>query len=509
MSKSKKPAMKLRRRALRLRPLEHSEITSALNKACRDDFVSFVSAYVDQVSPTSLPLNWHIEATGFRLHRVRCGKIKKLMINAPGRYWKSFLASVLFPAFVLGNDPTKRIIVASYGLELAVTLASGFRAIINSPWYRRLFPNMEISRSKNTEYEVVTTQGGFRLADSIDGSVTGRGCDILIIDDPLKASDAFSNSKRKHVNEAFRAALFSRLDDKKNGAVIIVMQRLHVDDLCGSLLEDPDWVVLKLAAVAEKDEEIEIGENRYYRRREGEPLDLKRESKSDWDGVRSQVGPVIWAAQYQQSPVPAEGAMVKRGSVRYFEQLPTRNETSFVCQSWDTALGLGGEHDYSVCLTFVVHESNWYLDDVLRERIGYSTLRERAVSLARKYKPTQILIENSGFGFTLVGDLKNEAPAVVAIRPIGDKITRMAVQLAKLEGKLFLRRGASWLDDFEAELFAFPNAPHDDQVDALSQALAHANGQTSKWNDTATKNFGKFVEGLYNMAEWNRRFGLG
>ena len=118
------------------------------------------------------------------------------------------------------------------------------------------------------------------------------------------------------------------------------------------------------------------------------------------------------------------------------------------------------------------------------------------------------MIENSGFGFTLVGDLKNEAPAVVAIRPIGDKVTRMAVQLAKLEGKLFLRRGASWLDDFEAELFAFPNAPHDDQVDALSQALAHAKGQSSKWNDTATKNFGNFVAGLYNMAEWNRRFGF-
>ncbi len=207
--------MKLRRRALRLRPLEHSEITSALNKACRDDFMSFVSAYVDQVKPTSLPLNEYIEAMAFRLDGVHRGKIKKLMINAPGRYWKSFLASVLFPAFELGNDPTKRIIVASYGLELAVTLASGFRAIINSPWYRRLFPDMEISRSKNTEYEVVTTQGGYRLAASIDGAVTGRGCDILIIDDPLKPSDAFSNSKRKHVNEAFRATLFSRLDDKK------------------------------------------------------------------------------------------------------------------------------------------------------------------------------------------------------------------------------------------------------------------------------------------------------
>jgi len=371
---------------------------------------------------------------------------------------------------------------------------------------------MKISRSKNTEYEVATTQGGYRLATSIDGAPTGRGCDILIIDDPLKPSDAFSNSKRKHVNEAFRTTLFPRLDDKKNGATIIVMQRLHVDDLCGSLLKekDPnDWAVLKLAAIAEKDEQIEIGENRNYLRREGEPLDPKRESKSDWDAVRSDVGSVIWAAQYQQCPVPPEGAMIKRESVGSFDQLPTRNETSFVCQSWDTAVGLGTEHDYSVCLTLLVHDGNYYLDHVLRERLDYPTLRERAESLAQKYKPNQILIEDSGFGSALIGELKNAAPAVVAIRPIGDKRTRMAVQLAKLEGRLFLRRGASWLDDFEAEIFAFPNAPHDDQVDALSQALAHAHGQSSMWNDTATKNFGKFVEGLSNMAEWNRRFGLG
>jgi predicted phage terminase large subunit-like protein len=482
-----------------LRLPEDSEIISALNEACRRDFATFVEMWFVQFMPsTSLPLNWHLEAISFRLEQVRRGKIKRLMINAPPRYWKSFLTSVFLPAYLLGLDPTKRIIVVSYGSELAVKLANEFRALVNSAWYKNVFPDMEISRMKNTEYEVVTTRGGYRLATSIDGALTGRGCDILIIDDPLKPSDAYSDSKRKRVNDQFRSNLFPRLDDKKNGAIIIVMQRLYVDDLCGSLLsESDDWTRLSLSAVAEKDEPIEIGEGRYYERREGEPLDAKRESKEDWDAVQSQVGSDIWAAQFQQRPIPPEGAMIKRDLVRTYEQLPIRNASSFVCQSWDTAVRSGGKHDYSVCLTLLVHDDNYYIIDVFRDRIDYLPLRERAKSLAQKYKPNRILIEESGNGPALVADLKDAGLAAVAIRPEGNKLTRLSVQLAKLEGgRLFRPREAPWLADFEAEIFAFPNAPHDDQVDALSQALAHAGGRSSLFNDKALENYGRLIGAL-------------
>ena len=131
----------------------------------------------------------------------------------------------------------------------------------------RIFLLARISRKKNTETEVVTTQGGYRLATSIDGTLTGRGGDIIIVDDPLKPADAFSNSKRERVNDQFRNTLVSRLDDKKNGAIIVAMQRLHVDDLCGRLLrESDDWTVLSLPAIAEDDQQIPIGEGRYYQR---------------------------------------------------------------------------------------------------------------------------------------------------------------------------------------------------------------------------------------------------
>ena len=204
--------------------------------------------------------NWHLEALAYHLEQVRRGETRRLMINLPPRHLKSLTASVALPAFLLGHDPTLRAIVASYGSELAVKLANDFRTILNSLWYKAIFPGTRISRMKNTEYEVVTTRGGFRLATSVDGTLTGRGGDIIIIDDPLKPSDALSDSKRGHVNEWFRNTVLSRLDDKVNGAIIILMQRLHVDDLCGCLLKGSDeWTQLKIPAIAQVDEEIQIG----------------------------------------------------------------------------------------------------------------------------------------------------------------------------------------------------------------------------------------------------------
>jgi hypothetical protein len=208
-------------------------INRARDEACRQDFVSFIRMSFDLLHGEPLLMNWHIEAMAHHLEQVRLGRITRLMINLPPRYLKSLVTSVAFPAWVLGHDPTTRLIVASYGSDLAVKLANDCRTVINSPRYKSIFPGLQISRMKNTESEIATTRGGFRLATSIDGSLTGRGGHIMIIDDPLKPSDASSDPKREHVNAWFKNTLYSRLDDKQKGAIIIVMQRLHDDDLCG------------------------------------------------------------------------------------------------------------------------------------------------------------------------------------------------------------------------------------------------------------------------------------
>jgi hypothetical protein len=248
-------------------------IDAALDDISRRDFGAFVQRSFPLLNGgTELEANWHIDALIFRLEQVRLGSSTRLVENLPPGYLKSELTSILWVAFVLGNDPTKRIMVISHGTELAVALGNAFR-IVSSPTYKRLFPRMRVSRTKNTEYEVATTAGGFRLATTIDGALTGRHADIIIIDDPLKAADAASKSKRDHVNEVYRNTIVTRLNDQRNGAIIIVMQRLHVDDLCGYVLKGPDpWDCAIFPAVATREEDIPIGEQRYYRRHEGEPL---------------------------------------------------------------------------------------------------------------------------------------------------------------------------------------------------------------------------------------------
>jgi hypothetical protein len=229
--------------------------------ACRRDLVSFVRKMFHVLNPSAIfHMNWHICAIAYYLEQVRLGKIKRLIITVPPRSLKSIMCSVAFPAFVLGHDPTKRLIVASYSADLAIKHGNDFRKIVNSAEYHGIFPGMRISAMKDTQTEVVTTLNGFRLAISVDGALTGRGGDIIIIDDPIAALAAVSQKSREHVANWYFNTLLSRLDDKQNGAIVLVMQRLHEDDLVGVQLRGSDaWTVLSLPAIAQQDEEIPIG----------------------------------------------------------------------------------------------------------------------------------------------------------------------------------------------------------------------------------------------------------
>ena len=300
-----------------------SPSTALVNAACRKDFVSFVRKSFHVLAPSAIfHMNWHICALAHHLEQVRLGNIKRLIINVPPRSLKSIMCSVAFPAFVLGHDPTQRLIVASYGADLAIKHGNDFRAVVNSAEYRGIFPRMRISAMKNTQTEVVTTLNGFRLANSVDGALTGRGGDIIIIDDPIAALAALSQNSREHVRDWYFNTLLSRLDDKQNGAIVLVMQRLHEDDLAEVLLRGSDeWTVLSLPAIAEQAEQIEIGNGQLHCRRAGDVLHPEREARDVLESLRAQLGPETFAAQYQQRPVPPGGAMIKRAWVRRYDQL--------------------------------------------------------------------------------------------------------------------------------------------------------------------------------------------
>jgi predicted phage terminase large subunit-like protein len=479
--------------------LDGTAISRARGEACRQDFVSFIQMCFDILTPAkSLSMNWHIESIAYHLEQVRLGRIKRLIINLPPRHLKSLITSVGFPAYVLGHDPTKRVIVASYGSELAVNLANDCRKIIISPRYKMVFPGLQISRMKNTEYEIVTTRGGFRLATSVDGALTGRGGDIIIIDDPLKPSDAFSESKRDHVNAWYRSTLLSRLDDKQKGAIIIVMQRLHDDDLCGFVLKSSrDWVVLNFPAIAREDELIPIGDGRFHHRSIGDVLHPERESRLDLDNIRSELGEDIFAAQYQQCPSQPTGHIIKRESIQRYDDLPIRTKSHYLLQSWDTAIKADARNDYSVCVTLLVDDrGNYYVVEVLRDRLLYHQLKAQVIAQAQKHKPNTILIEEAGLGRTLVKDLKAAGLSAVGVVPEGDKLTRVSMELEKFaNGQVFFPREAPWLADFETELLAFPNGSYDDQVDALIQGLAYK--RPAEWNDAALQGLERFNTGLW------------
>src|SRR5258708_24113030 len=214
------------------------------------DFRAFVD-YVFGLLPrgTTLKANWHIDAMAYKAAQVASGEVKRLIIAVPPRHLKSIIASVALPAWYLGHNPSERVVAVSYSAELAKTHANDFRRVVTDPIYQAVFPNMRVARE--TDSEIHTTQRGRRYATSIQGTLTGRGGNLFIIDDPLKPGDALSEVSRQRVIEWFGSTLSTRPDDKQAARVMVVMQRIHVDDLVGFLLDsDAGFEVLSLPAIS-------------------------------------------------------------------------------------------------------------------------------------------------------------------------------------------------------------------------------------------------------------------
>jgi predicted phage terminase large subunit-like protein len=464
----------------------NSQEVALFDELLRRDFVKFLHRSFLWLNPgaTFLP-NWHIRAIAYQLERVRRGEITRLIINLPPRYLKSITVSVAFSAFLLGLDPRRKIIAISYGDDLSAKHASDFRSVVNSTWYQRAFREMRIAR--NTELEVMTTKRGFRKTTSVMGSLTGFGGNTVIIDDPQKPIDAQSEPRRNGVNQWLTNTLVSRLDNKQTSAIIIVMQRVHMDDLSGFLINSPEkWEVLSLPAIAVEDASIPIGPNEYYDRKAGEALHPEHESIETLRKLELTLGPDVFAAQYQQSPVPAGGAMIKRPWLRYYDEIPKDISYSRIIQSWDTAAKDGAQNDWSVCTTWLVTEENYYLLDLVRDRFEYPLLRDTAIELAKRFKPDEILIEDASTGTALAQELRDNANCYVnPIKIDHDKVGRLYVQQGKFAaGRVWFPRNARFLPELEAELLTFPQSRHDDQVDSVSQALAYDGGgydYTYKW----------------------------
>src|SRR5438270_13012519 len=246
----------------------------------RSEFWFFAQRCFAELNPqTAFATNWHLEVIAAALTAVREGRIRRLIINLPPRHLKSLMASIAFPAWCLGRDPSAQILCVSYAQDLADKLARDCRSIMMTSWYRRIFPT-RLAPHRQAVQEFLTTRQGYRLATSNGGVLTGRGADIILIDDPLKPEEALSDAQRRAANEWFSHTLYSRLNNKRTGGIVIIMQRLHEDDLVGHVLAQEPWEVISFPAIAEEDEvhEIEtiLGPRTFMRRR-GEALHPERE----------------------------------------------------------------------------------------------------------------------------------------------------------------------------------------------------------------------------------------
>ena len=344
-------------------------------------------------------------------------------------------------------------------------------------WYQRLFPATRLSPQKQSVNEFMTTAQGYRIATSVGGVLTGRGGEYLILDDPMKPDEAVSETQRRAVNDWYDNTLYSRLNDKARGVIILVMQRLHEDDLVGHVLAQEKWEVLSFPAIAEHDESFLIqtpwGHPRYTRR-VGDVLHPERESPETLARLRQTIGEYNFAGQYQQAPAPFGGGMVKQDWFKCYDASQISDGFEQIIQSWDTANKETELSDCSVCLTLGIKGTAIFVLHVLRKRLNYPELKRAVREQAEVHRATVVLIEDKASGTPLIQELVHDGCSFVhAVTPTGDKVMRLNAQTAMIEnGFVALPKEAPWLAEYVHELTTFPRAKHDDQVDATSQALA-------------------------------------
>ena len=280
-------------------------------------------------------------------------------------------------------------------------------------------------------------------------------------------------------------------NNKKHAAMVLVMQRLHEEDLAGHVLSEGTWRHPNLPAIATERDRVQIGENAFYQREVGVPLNPGHEGLPELHALRRAMGSAMFETEYQQQPIPAGGLMVKRDWFRYYQDRPDRAEGGQIVQSWDTATRDGIHNDYSACVTALVRGREVQVLDVFRAKLMFPQLLARVRRMAREWQADVLLIEDAATGQALIDELRNDpqdgVPTPIKRSATTDKVTRMSGQTARIQaGDFVLPAEASWLGGFLHELLGFPEIKHDDQVDALVHLLAWS----GEHHDTPTPNVG-------------------
>lgn len=438
----------------------------------RADLSMFVGRVMATLEPgTNYEHNWHVELIASELERVRGGLARRLMINLPPRSMKTIMVSVAFTAWVLGHDPSRRLMCVAYSQDVAKAQAVLFNRVVSTDWFRRLFPECR-PVVPNRQLEWTTSKGGYRLATSIDGSVLGRGADIIILDDPNKGQEIYSKVARDKVKTSYDQTISTRLNHPKKSAILCVMQRLHDDDLAGHMMRQEPFELVRVPAIATADETWDLGHGLTHQRLAGEFIQPSRMGAAELDLQRAKMGDTAFNAQYQQQPIPEDGIVIRRQWLRYYEA--PRDDYIYRLASWDTASTLSEDADWSVGTIWGVAGQEIHLLHIERVRMESPELVRLIEETHRRWSVDKTVIEDGDLGRGIAQHIHRSSSVCrpTLHKPRVEKLARMQARAVMFEtGKVFLPRQANWLASYLDELLGFPNRTHDDQVDSTSQAL--------------------------------------
>lgn len=464
-----------------------------------------LSYYTKQAWPVIEPgteylHNWHVDAISEYLTAVTQGQMKRLLINMPPRYMKSISVSVMWPTWSWIERPSTRWIFASYSQSLSTKHSIDRRTIIQSDWYRYNWGDkFHLTSDQNVKTEYQNDKRGVMVATSVGGTATGKGGDFIIVDDPHNPREAQSDVQREAAITFFDQTLSTRLDNKKAGAIVVVMQRLHERDLSGHILDRGGYEHLCLPAEAEKKTVIHFPVSlKELVREEEDLLWPEREGPEEIAAQKVAMGSYAYAGQYQQRPAPAEGGILKRywwrfwcypgqklppvtlkgadGTLMNIEAVPLPERFEQQAQSWDMAFKDTKHSAYVVGQIWGLHKADRFLQDQLRDKLDFpGTVAAVKILTAKWPKVTTKWVEDKANGPAVIASLKREIVGLIAVDPEGSKEARAHAVSPQIEsGNVFIPHPAiaPWVWDFIEECAAFPNGEYADQVDAMTQALA-------------------------------------
>ena len=340
----------------------------------KKDLGCFIHKVFCTINPGSEYIkNWHIDLIAEHLKAAEKGEIKRLIINMPPRALKSVSISVAWPAWLLGQNPALRIMVASYSQILSNKLSMDTRFIMNSQWYQDLFPGTRIHKKQNQKSKFMTTKYGFRFATSVGGTATGEGGDILIVDDPHNPSQMSSEKLRSKTIKWFAETFSTRLNNRAQGKIILVQQRLHEGDLSGHLLsENPDqWTLLKIPVIAQERLFFRIGKFESVIDT-GQTISEKLFSLEQIQTLQKEIGQGNFNAQYMQEPNKLSVGLLREEYIKFYKILPEKFD--YIIQSWDTAIKANNDSDFSAMTNWGVIDNTYYLISAFEQRLEYPEL---------------------------------------------------------------------------------------------------------------------------------------